>query len=221
MRTAVKKFSYLVTLICLLSAPNFSYASPTIVWDQTVDTTHATAAGVYSNNAYSQLFLEPVRFEEAVTITGIDTYTFNVTGALPGCGCDYGAVGTPVVITIATGSLLGPYQQIASYVSIRDRSGAPTVFPTNAGPNPPYYFVRVHADLPYPIKLKRGIKYWIGMSGNASEIGAAFMTNGRGPLLDNVTALFGYGGATIPIVLEYPALQIGDMQLRLWGRFEQ
>ena len=51
----------------------------------------------------------------------------------------------------------------------------------------PNKFVRVHADLAVPIVLAADTDYWIGMSGDGLELGAAFFF-GSGEFLDGIVA---------------------------------
>lgn len=97
-------------------------AADVIIWDQSVASTGATATGVFENRAAGQNFAEPVHFDSPVMLSGIDIYTATIPSS--GTTYEYGAVGTPVIIRLRTGSATGPLQEFASVISLRDQDGA-------------------------------------------------------------------------------------------------
>jgi hypothetical protein len=194
----------IVVLGLFLGSPSFCCAA-TIIWDQTVGATGATAAGTYINWGGSQNFAEPVFFNAPVQLTGVDVYTSTVPAPY---NYEYGAVGTRVLVQIRTGSPTADIQEFVSRISVRDLDGAPSGQVPGAFPGT--FFVRAHADLPLSITLAAHTAYWIGMVGLYEELGLAMMVDGVGPALDNQIAL--YDGAIFQ-----RQVSVGDGQFRLWG----
>jgi hypothetical protein len=155
-------------------------ASVSVIWDQTPGATGGTPTGLLENNSSAQNFGDPVSFAANTELTGFDVYTGYVvdSGVLLD---DLGTVGTPVVITIHTGSASGPVTQIDSTIDVQGESGAPPgTIPLASGSGAPgstSYYVRAHPDLPSSFQFAAGT-YGVGMSGENLELGQGMMTIG-------------------------------------------
>ena len=190
-------------------------AAPIVIWDQSPGALGGQQTGLYSNSASSQNFADEVFFDSDTILSAMDIYTGDVT--IRGVDYMYGAVGTPIVIRIRTGSNTGPMQELTGVVSLRDLDGAASGPIPNALPSDPSFFVRARVDLATPFMFSRGVNYWIGMSGTGNsgnptdDLGQAFMIGGLNPLSGQSASK--YSGTNFSILEN----ALGSTEFRLWG----
>lgn len=181
--------SLLVASLALGSAP----AGAALVWDWSPLTTGGTVTSDnWSNYNPGQHFAERVSFAAATSIDGIDIYN----------NAAWGAVGSPVVVTIWANSGGQPGNVLAQHqttVTIADTDGA-------VGQQQH----RLHADFA-AFLMSAGVDYWIGMAGageSLTQTGLQGVAGGDSRMAQfNSNDVFSY----------FTDVSVGDMAFRLHG----
>ncbi len=163
-----------------------------IVWDQSPDTIGGELTSDNWGNNNVQNFADPVRFESAIRLTGIDIYMTT----------EAGRIGDQGLFTLREGAPDGELQPISAVVSVIDSQGGeslPTVH-------------RLHADFIAPVTLKADTLYWVGIFGVSEIWSVAGVRGATGELLDDRAAAYG-------LAFEYQgdSETVGDTTFRLWG----
>ena len=174
-------------LLGLVAAPG----SAAIIWDYSPATTGGTVTLDWANQSQFQNFAENVSFGAGATLTGIDTYSSSV----------FGAVGDPVRVRIWSDLGGQPDALIfddATTITTVDFDGA-----ANSDPSNPHN--RKHADFSY--LMAPGVTYWIGMSGDGVQLGQL------GLIAYDDGRMAQFSGTSF---FALPA--VGDMAFRLEGR---